>query len=36
MKMIGLIQHAKKNRNSSSKRYEMSKWSFDDAILVAD
>ena len=36
MKMITLIQHAEKKENSSSKRYEMSKWSFGDAILVTD
>ena len=36
MKMIMLIQHPEKKENLSSKRYEMSKWSFDDAILVSD
>ena len=36
MKMIMLIQHAEKKENSSSKRYEMSKCSFGDAILVTD
>ena len=36
MKKIMLIQHAKKKENSSSKRYEMSKWSFANAILVTD
>ena len=34
--MIMLIQHAEKKGNSSSKRHEMSKWSFGDAILVTD
>ena len=36
MKMIMLIQHAEKKENSSSKRCEMSKWSFGDGILVTD
>ena len=36
MKMVMLIQYAEKNENSSSKRYEMSKWSFGDGILVTD
>ena len=36
MKMIMLTQHAEKKENSSSKRYEMSKWSFGDGILVTD
>ena len=36
MKMIMLIQYGEKKENSSSKRYEMSKWSFGDAILVTD
>ena len=36
MKMIMLIQHADKKENSSSKRYEMGKWSFSDGILVTD
>ena len=35
-KMIMLIQHTEKKENSSSKRYEKSKWSFGDAILVTD
>ena len=35
MKMIMLIQHAEKKENSS-KRYEISKWSFGDDILVTD
>ena len=34
--MIMLIQHTEKKENSSSKRYETSKWSFGDAILVTD
>ena len=34
--MIMLIQQAEKKENSSSKRYEMSKWSFRNAILMAD
>ena len=33
VKMIMLIQQAEDKENSSSKTYEMSKWSFDDAIL---
>ena len=36
MKMIMLIQHAEKKENLPSKRYQMSKWSFGDAILVTD
>ena len=36
MKMIILIQHAEKKENSSSKRYEMSKWSFGNGIVVTD
>ena len=36
MERIMLVQHAKKEENSSSKRYKMSKWSFGDAILVTD
>ena len=36
VKMIMLIQHAEKKENSSSKRHEMSKWSFYNAILVTD
>ena len=36
MKMIMLIQDAEKNENSSSKIYEMTKWSFDNALLVTD
>ena len=36
MKMIKLIQQADKKENSSSKIYEMSKWSFDNAIPVND
>ena len=35
-KMIMLIQHTEKKENSSPKRYETSKWSFGDAILVTD
>ena len=35
-KMIMLIQHTEKKEKSFSKRYEMSKWSFGDAILVTD
>ena len=31
-----LIQQAEKKENSSSKRYEMSKWSFGNAILMTD
>ena len=31
-----LIQHGKKKENSSSKRYEMSKCSFGDGIVVTD
>ena len=31
---VNLVYIAK--RNSSSKRYEMSKWSFDNATLVTD
>ena len=34
MKMIMLIQHAEKKENSSSKRYEMSKWSFGDGLVT--
>ena len=30
------VQQAEKKENSSSKRYEMSKWSFRNAILMAD
>ena len=33
---IMLLQHTEKKENSSSKRYEMSKWSFGDAVLVTD
>ena len=36
MKVIMSIQHAEKKENSPSKRYEMSKWSFGDGILVND
>ena len=36
MKMIKLIQHAEKKEILSSKRYEMSKWSFGDGILMTD
>ena len=36
MKMVMLIQYGEKKENSSSKRYEMSKWSFSDGILVTD
>ena len=36
MEIIMLIQHAEKKENSSSKRYDMSKWSFYNAILVTD
>ena len=35
-KMIMLIQHTVKKENSSPKRYETSKWSFGDAIMVTD
>ena len=35
-KMIMLIQHTEKKENSFSKRYETSKWSFGNAILVTD
>ena len=31
-----LIQQAEKKENSSSKRYETTKWSFGDAILMSD
>ena len=31
-----LIQQAEKKENSYSKIYEMSKWSFGDAILMTD
>ena len=31
-----LIQQAEKKENSCSKRYEMSKWSFSNAILMTD
>ena len=31
-----LIQHVEKKENLSSKKYEMSKWSFYNAILVTD
>ena len=31
-----LIQQAEKKENSSSKRYETTKWSFGDAILMTD
>ena len=34
--MIILILHAWKKENSSSKIYEVSKWSFGDAILMTD
>ena len=34
--MIMLIHQVEKKENSSSKRFEMSKWSFDDAILMTD
>ena len=34
MKMIMLIQHAENKEKPSSKRYETSKWSFGNAILV--
>ena len=34
IKMMMLIQDAKEKENWSSKRYEMSKWSFGDATLV--
>ena len=33
-KLIMLIQHTEKKENSSSERYEMSKLSFGDAILL--
>ena len=36
MKFILLIQYAQKKGNSTSKRYEMSKWSFGNVILVTD
>ena len=35
-KMIMLIRHAEKKEKSFSKRHEMSKWSFGDAILATD
>ena len=35
-KLIMLIQHTDKKENLSSKRYEMIKFSFGDAILVND
>ena len=35
-KVIMLIQTTEKKENSSSKTYEMSKWSFGDATLVTD
>ena len=34
MKMIMLIEHGEKKENLSSKIYEMSKWSFGNAIPV--
>ena len=34
MKMIMLIEHEEKKENLSSKIYEMSKWSFGNAIPV--
>ena len=34
MKIIMLIEHAKKKENWSSKKYEMSNWSFGNATLV--
>ena len=34
--LMMLIQHTEKKENSSSKRYEMCKLSFGDAILVTD
>ena len=36
MEMIMLIQHVEKKANSSSKTYEISKWSFGDGIVVTD
>ena len=36
VKMIMLIQQEEKKENSSCKRHEMSKWSFGNAILMAD
>ena len=33
MKMVMLIQHAEKKEKLSSKRYEISKWSFYNAIF---
>ena len=35
-KLIMLIQHTEKKENASSKKYEMVKLSFGDAILVTD
>ena len=34
--MIMLIEQAEKKEDSSSKRYEISKWSFGDDILMTD
>ena len=36
VKIIMLIQQERKKENSSSKGYEMSKWSLGDAILMID
>ena len=36
MKMVMLIKYAEEKENSPSKRYEMSKWSSGNAILVTD
>ena len=36
MKAVMLIQHAEKKENWSSKRFEMSKWSFDNATLMTE
>ena len=36
MKMIMLIKYAEEKENSPSKRYEMSKWSSGNNILVTD
>ena len=36
VKVIMLIEQAEKKEDSSSKRYEISKWSFGDDILMTD
>ena len=36
MKIMMLVQYVEKKENRSSKRYEMSKWSFGDATLMTE